>query len=235
MSEKICSKCKTNHPIEMYGIIKKKIKSGEIKQRSKSQCRNCQSLIQKERRIIQQKENPEEFHKRWNASYQKRKDRMCDLAKIRLSNPENREKRREYIRKYKANKRLSDPSFKINENHRKRIWKCLKKKNNSSKELLGCDIELYFKWITFAMSIDKNMVWENYGKYWNIDHVKPISTFNLLNDDEAKNAFNWKNTWAIKSSDNFSKKNTIIEDHIIEQQKLLDIFIQTNNLNKFNG
>lgn len=231
MSKKICSKCKTNHLIEMYGIINKKLKSGEIKQCLKSQCRNCQTLVQKERRIRQQQENPEEFHKRWNTSYQKRKDRERKLEKIRLSNPENREKRREYVRKYKAEKRLSDPSYKINENHRKRIWKCLKKKNNSSKELLGCDIELYFKWITFTMSIDKNMTWENYGKYWNIDHVKPITTFNLLNDVEVKNAFNWKNTWAIKSSENFSKKNTIIEDHLIEQKKLLDIFILENNLN----
>jgi len=231
MSIKICSKCKTEHPVEMYGLINKKLKSGEIKQCLKSQCRNCQTQVQKERRIRQQQENPEEFHRRWNESYQKRKDKERELEKIRLSKPENREKRREYVRKYKAEKRLTDPMFKINENHRKRVWKCLEKKSNSSKELLGCDIDLYFKWITFTMSNDKNMNWDNYGKYWNIDHVKPISTFNLLDVDEAKKAFNWKNTWAIKSSENFSKKNTVINEHFIEQKKLLDIFILENNLN----
>lgn len=72
MSIKICSKCKIIHPIEMYGIINKKLKSGEIKQCLKSQCKNCQTQVQKERRIRQQQENPEEFHKRWNESYQKR-------------------------------------------------------------------------------------------------------------------------------------------------------------------
>lgn len=86
-----------------------------------------------------------------------KKDNQRELEKIRLSKPENREKRREYIKKYKAEKRLKDPSFRINENHRKRVWKCLNKKSNSSKELLGCDIDLYFKWITYTMSIDKNM------------------------------------------------------------------------------
>ena len=231
MSNKICSKCKIEHSIEMYGLINKKLKSGEIKQRLKSQCKNCQTQVQKERRIRQQKENPEKFYEKWNESYQKRKDRIRESEKIRLSKPENREKRREYLRKYKAKKRLLDPSYKINENYRKRVWKCLNNKSNSSKELLGCDINLYFKWITFAMSIDKNMNWENYGKYWNIDHVIPISTFDLSDADDAKKAFNWKNTWAIKSGENFSKKNNVIENHIIEQKKLLDVFMLENNLN----
>ncbi len=49
MSTKICSKCKTEHSVEMYGLIIKKLKSGEIKQCLKSQCRNCQTQVQKER------------------------------------------------------------------------------------------------------------------------------------------------------------------------------------------
>lgn len=227
---KKCSKCQIEHPIEMFGKINKKLKSGEVKQRFKSQCKNCQTLVQKERRIRQQNENPEEFHKRWNESYQKRKDRAYLLEKQRRANPENKEKRNEYIRKYKAKKRIEDPSFKIYENHRKRIWKCINNKSKSSKELLGCDIELYFKWINFTMSVDKEMNWDNYGKYWNIDHVKPIKTFNVVDPIEAKKAFNWKNTWAIKSSENFSKKNNIIEEHLIEHKKLLDKFIIDNNI-----
>lgn len=227
---KKCSKCEIEHPIEMFNKTNFKLKSGEIKQRLKSECKKCQTLIQKERRIKQQKENPEEFHKKWNESYQKRKDRIRQLEKERLAKPENRKKRNEYVRKYKAKKRLEDPSFKIFENHRKRIWKCLKNKSNSSKELLGCDIDIYFKWITFTMSIDKNMTWTNYGKYWNIDHVKPISTFNILEPIEDKKAFNWKNTWAIKSVENFSKKNNIITEHFIEHKKLLDKFKHINNI-----
>ncbi len=147
----------------MFGKINRKLKSGEIKESLKYQCKNCQTLVQKERRKKQQEENPELFHQRWNDSYQKRKERERELEKIRLSKPENREKRNEYVRNYKAKKRIEDPTFKIFENHRKRIWKCLNKKSNSSKELLGCNIDFYYKWISFTMTVDENMNWDNYG------------------------------------------------------------------------
>ncbi len=39
------------------------------------------------------------------------------------------------------------------------------------------------------------------------------------------------NKTTTQSSENFSKKNTVINEHFIEQKKLLDIFILENNLN----
>ncbi len=153
---------------------------------------------------------------------------MSESSKKYLSIPENKKKRNEYIRKYKAEKRLSDKSFVLHENCRKRIWKCVKNKSNSSKELLGCDINFYLKWISYTMTED--MTWDNYGTFWNIDHLIPIKTFDLSNSDDVKKAFNWKNTWAMKSNENFSKKNNIIQEQIIKHNKILINFMEIDNI-----
>ena len=194
----------------------------------KYRCKVCETQMQKARRTKQKLEDPKKVKERHDKYYNKRKDHIREVQKQYMSKPEVREKRNEYIRKYKVTKRTDDKSYVLYENLRKRIWKCLKNKSNSSKELLGCDIDIYFKWIEFTMSEDMN--WENYGKFWNIDHLIPLSTFDLTAEDEAKRAFNWKNTWAMKSSENFIKKNNIVEDQLAKHNEILNRFIALHNI-----
>lgn len=217
-----CTKCQVVKNVEMFGKNKKS-KSGY-----KYRCRSCETETQRLRRIKDKEENPEKVKEKWDDYYARKKDKMREGQKLYLSKPENREKRNEYIRKYKAEKRLNDKSYVIYENNRKRIWKCIKNKSNSSKELLGCDINFYFDWISFTMTSE--MTWENYGTFWNIDHLVPINTFDVSQENEAKKAFNWKNTWAMKSNENFIKKNNIIQDQIIQHNLLLEKFLETTNI-----
>ena len=52
------------------------------------------------------------------------------------------------------------------------------------------------------------MTWNNYGlKTWHIDHIKPISKYNLTDPEDIKNAFNYKNLQPLWASDNLSKSN----------------------------
>lgn len=54
------------------------------------------------------------------------------------------------------------------------------------------------------------MSWDNYGlKGWHIDHIKPISSFNIANHDEFLEAFNYKNLQPLWCFDNFSKHNRL--------------------------
>ena len=55
MSTKNCSKCKIEHPIEMFGIINSKLKSGEIKKKSRTLCKPCENQVNKERRNKQKR------------------------------------------------------------------------------------------------------------------------------------------------------------------------------------
>jgi hypothetical protein len=222
MEKLICNSCKQELVVSMFGKNKAK-KNGY-----KGTCRSCVCKRQRELRNKQREEDPEKFHERWHTGYLKVRDKKLADTKERLSNPENRAKKNDYIRKYKAERRLVDKGFVLYENLRKRIWASIKKKKNSSLELLGCNINLYLEWIKFTMSDD--MSWENYGKIWNIDHIIPISSFDLENENEIKLAFNWKNTWAMYSTENFKKKNKLILDYIPLHSDLLTKFCLINNI-----
>ena len=61
-------------------------------------------------------------------------------------------------------------------------------KSSSTKGILGIDIETYKRWIEWQMTPD--MTWYNIE----IDHVRPISSFDISDDEQLKEAFNWRNT-----------------------------------------
>ena len=48
------------------------------------------------------------------------------------------------------------------------------------------------------------MSWNNYGK-WHLDHIKPLSSFNLQNIDELKQACHYSNLQPLWAEDNFKK------------------------------
>ena len=52
------------------------------------------------------------------------------------------------------------------------------------------------------------MTWENWDlKGWHIDHIKPLSKFNLKDEDELTKALNYKNLQPLWAYDNLSKHN----------------------------
>ena len=67
---------------------------------------------------------------------------------------------------------------------------------------MGCD-SYYFKEYIEKLFID-GMNWENYGE-WEIDHIIPLSKFNLDNNDELKKCCNYKNLQPLFISDNRKK------------------------------
>jgi len=225
MESKECNKCKVKKTLNEFGNIKRKTKTG-ISMRLKYRCKACETKNQKEKRECEKEADPEKYHQKWADYYAKTKEQNKLAKKNYLDIPENREKRRAYIRSYRKERKESDPKYKIFEALRKRLNSCLKKKTNSSKELLGCEINHYIKWIEFTMK--EGMNWKNHGTYWHIDHIIPINSYDIENPDEAKKAFNWKNTWALEAKVNLSKSVTIIPELITEHTELLNTFVKLN-------
>lgn len=67
-----------------------------------------------------------------------------------------------------------------------------KYKSHKTKELLGCTIDELKQYLESKFT--KGMTWENRGQFgWHIDHIKPCSSFNLLDPEEQKKCFHYSN------------------------------------------
>ena len=73
--------------------------------------------------------------------------------------------------------------------------------------LIGIDIETFTKWIEFQLEEDMTM--KNYGTIWHIDHVLPLASFNLLDEDELYKAMIWINLRPLTPFKNMEKSNKI--------------------------
>lgn len=57
----------------------------------------------------------------------------------------------------------------------------------------------------------EGMNWENYGiKGWHVDHILPLSSFDLTKEEEVIKACNYKNLQPLWWKDNLEKGNKII-------------------------
>ena len=83
---------------------------------------------------------------------------------------------------------------------------------------IGCDIPYLKEWFQFNFTTKMN--WDNYGVYWSIDHVIPVKHFDLTNEDEANEGWNWRNLVPVSIKYNSQKKSTIdpIQKSNIEQK-----------------
>ena len=159
---------------------------------------------------------------------------MREQNKRYRDKPESKEKKRIYKQDWRK-KQKDNLSFKLHSNLRKRLWKILTyRRESSSLSILGCSLTFYSIWISFTF--DGNMSHDNYGKIWNIDHVIGINNYNLNEESNVKTAFHWSNTRACYCSENFSKKDKnddiYINNHKIQYEQFINIYNFKQQLTK---
>ena len=113
----------------------------------------------------------------------------------------NHDKKIAQKRIFSNDKYKSDNNFRLICKTRSRIYKSLKGMSiqSSTTEILGIDFETYKKWIEYQMTPETN--WSNIE----IDHVKAICLFDISDDKQLKEAFNWKNTQPLLKHDHQQK------------------------------
>jgi len=105
----------------------------------------------------------------------------------------NKIKRREYDKNYTRNKRQTNTEYKVKDSIGSIIYYHLNKsKSEFTVKYLGCSIKEYI--IYLENRFLKGMHWENYGEIWEIDHIIPLSSFDLTQEDNIFKAFNYQNT-----------------------------------------
>ena len=103
-------------------------------------------------------------------------------------------------------KRNTDINFKLKHNIRTRLRKAIKNRDISLLKATDCSIEYLKKHL--ESQFQPGMSWENYGE-WHIDHIIPLSSFNLENREELLKACHYTNLQPLLAEENLSKGDKI--------------------------
>jgi hypothetical protein len=90
---------------------------------------------------------------------------------------------------------------------RSRLWSEIQKRLTAKKSdhtlsLLGCSLDTFIRHVENQFT--QGMSWENYGQ-WHIDHIRPCSSFRLLDETEQKLCFHYTNLQPLWALDNLRK------------------------------
>lgn len=121
----------------------------------------------------------------------------------------------------------TDPVFKFKRIQRTRLSKKIKNKQKTTIEYLGCNSQEFANWLHYN-SDEFNIC--NHSIVWHIDHVIPLSKFDLNNEQEQLIAFNWRNTSPMYCNENLKKGNKIIKEQIEQHYKKLLAYHIENKL-----
>ena len=112
--------------------------------------------------------------------------------------------RRDYHREYRRN----NINARIADNLRSRLNKAVLKDRDGGSAVsdLGCSIARFKLYIENQFEL--GMSWDNYGK-WHLDHVLPLSSFDLTERAQFLEACNWLNYQPLWARDNIVKGASI--------------------------
>lgn len=182
------------------------------------------------------KRKKREYSKKWrdaNIEHARERDRLYAVKwraanKDKVKETKNKikqnltkekiEKNKEYERKYRKAARSKSAHTKIKSNYRSRIGNAFRRarqgKKTKSYDLLGCDIATFISHLSSLF--EPWMNFDNYGRAskfkrtWNIDHVVPVSRFNLSDPEECKKAFHYTNTKPMEGIANSAKGDKLV-------------------------
>jgi hypothetical protein len=103
----------------------------------------------------------------------------------------------------------TDNQFKLSLLMAGRLNKIIKRgaRSQQTAEIIGTSHQNFLDWIEFQFA--ESMNWRNYGSIWQFDHVIPLSSFDLTNEEELRKAMNWMNIRPCLKLKNAQKHNKI--------------------------
>ena len=193
MKDKTCKKCKEIKPIDLFWNRK-----GE-KDGKHRYCIECQTDEGK-KYYQTSKDDRADYYKTYRKENKEYFNNYCHT---------HYHTNKELYREWNREKYSTDLGFKLKHITSARINQALKLyqtlKTARTIEYLGCNVEEYALYL--EEQFDGNMNWDNYGEYWEIDHIKPIDAFDLNSEEELYSAFNFKNTQPLSKIENRVKSN----------------------------
>ncbi len=213
--EKVCRICELKKDISEFHI-KRGTPDGH-----RNECKECVKGIKKkyddpEKRKeydkIRYKNNKEEILDNKKEYYQSNKEQILEQKATYRDNPENRQRNKDYIKKYKVENREKYYKYRNDNPHiiawRSILYSTLKrldtKKSDKTINLLGYSADELKE--NLISKFSPGMSWENHGD-WHIDHIHPVTKFDPNTPvSEVCALSNLQPLWEF---DNLSKSNKI--------------------------
>ena len=107
---------------------------------------------------------------------------------------------------YQIKRKKNHLPTRIREALKTRLSKSIKNgnKKNSIIKYLGCSVEDFKEYL--ESKFQPGMSWDNHGFYgWHIDHIRPLCSFNLENEEEVMAALHYTNLQPLWAKDNLKK------------------------------
>lgn len=205
---KTCCYCLTTLAIEHF--YKNNRNTGKLSDHD-SRCKKCTSI---------------NLDKKKKAEYDK-KYLSLNREILKLKNQSyarnNKEKINAYKREYRKKRLKEDIQFHLHTKVRGRIYGALKArysktiKSDKTIKLLGCSYAEYKIHIESLFTV--GMTWEKvFNGEIEIDHIKPVCSFDLRDTEQQRICFNYTNTQPLWAEDNVKKCN---EDRKLSIRKQL--------------
>lgn len=173
---------------------------------NKNFCKNCKKIYDQERyrqkrdKILTYQKEYDSSHKDEIAEYHKQwyQDNKMDILKKQ--------------RVYKKRKYATDIIFKLKTICSNAIYQAMKSSKNGSSILNYLPYTMEELKRHLENQFDNKMNWDNYGIYWQIDHIIPQSKlpYSSMEDDNFKKCWPLSNLRPLEASANRKKQNKII-------------------------
>lgn len=203
--------CKDCHAIYMkQNYLKNKARRQEVSKQYQSLNKEKITKYQKEYYV----QNKDKVLERTSTYYRTNSDKCKKVIEIWRSKNIDRvtkmQRERENIR-YN-----SDIQYRLRRCLRSRINGALKynaKKPYSTEKLVGCSffelrMKLQMKFYRNPRNQSQMMTWDNYGE-WHIDHITPISKFDMTDKEQILKACNYENLQPLWAYENHQKSNKV--------------------------
>jgi hypothetical protein len=211
---KWCKECKNEYErirrSDANATVKEKIKEKQ-KERYHKNKENVKEIKfddneTKECSVCNEVKKLDKFHVAKTKGKIRAECRTCSSKKRKEYYQTHKDETIKQTNKYKNERMKRDPAFKIERNMRCRLYHALKKdgakKSDTTMKLVGCT-PTFLKGYLEAKFTD-GMTWDNYGDF-HIDHIRPCASFNLLNEEEQRICFHYKNLQPLWGHDNLIK------------------------------
>lgn len=150
------------------------------------------------------RKNVEEISRKAKEKYERNRIEICQQA--REAYQENHDHIRKVKKAYRDRRIEKDILFKLRANIRGRLSYIVKlvkdNMDESSLDFIGCSVLELKKHI--EKQFEPGMTWENHGE-WHIDHIVPLSAFDLTKKDHVIFACHYTNLQPLWAEDNLSK------------------------------